>query len=451
MHLGLHRLPSSAVLPDPFAPTLCQSPIMRLYILLFCLSLATSSACAVPARCPSNPTAPGPQAAGDYALDFEQLFKELGEGYVYFDEKKIDWEGVHRRLAPRAREIHDRNAFIGLLEEAIDALHDAHAGLRTNTAHSFRLVPTGADIWADFDGEHAVVSEVRPQSAAARAGIRAGQEILAISGVPVMRAVAEQLEPGASPTARGWALRRLLAGRHDERRSLTLAAGRAPREVAIIDREPSQPAPAAPLQARRLSAQAGYIKVENSLGEDSLVPAFDAALAELASCKALILDLRETPSGGNTGVAEAIMGRFVREPRLYQRYELPGAGFRGRSRLWAQYVTPRGPFTYEGKLIVLVTHWTGSMGEGMAIGLDGMGRGVVVGTAMAGLNGAVYSQTLTKTGIGFNYPAERLFHISGTPRHLWLPPVRVDLRGQDDGNSDPILERALMLLGSPPG
>lgn len=431
---------------------------MRLYMFVFCLGLAAGSACAVPAPCPKSPVAPGPVSAGDYALDFEQLWKELGEGYVYFDEKKLDWDSVHRRLAPRAREVRDRNAFIGLLEDTIDALHDAHAGLRTNTAHSFRLVPTGADIWADFDGERAVVTEVRPHSAAARAGIRAGQEILAIGGVPVARAVAEQLAPdaSASPTARGWALRRLLAGRHDERRSLTIAAGRLPRAVAIIDQEPGKkepgaPAHAAPLQARRLSAQAGYIKVDNSLGDDSLVPAFDAALGELASCPALILDLRETPSGGNTGVAEAIMGRFVREARLYQRYELPGAGFRGRGRLWAQYVTPRGPFTYEGRLIVLVDHWTGSMGEGMAIGLDGMGRAVVVGTAMAGLNGAVYSQTLTKTGIGFNFPAERLFHMNGTPRHLWLPPVRVELRDQDDEGRDAILERALMLLRSPPG
>lgn len=430
---------------------------MRLYVLLFCLGLAAGSACAIPARCPTSPAAPVPPAAGDYVLDFEQLWKELGEGYVYFDEKKLDWEEVHRRLAPRAREVHDRSAFIGLLEDTIDALHDAHAGLRTNTAHSFRLVPTGADIWADFEGERAVVTQVRPQSAAARAGIRAGQEILAIGGVPVARAVAEHLAPGASadPTARGWALRHLLAGRHDERRSLTIA-GRPPRVVAIIDqepgnKEPSTPAHPAPLQARRLSAQAGYIKVDNSLGEDSLVPAFDAALAELASCPALIFDLRATPSGGNTGVAEAIMGRFVREARLYQRYELPGAGFSGRSRLWAQYVTPRGPFTYEGKLIVLVDHWTGSMGEGMAIGLDGMGRATVVGTAMAGLNGAVYSQTLTKTGIGFNFPAERLFHMNGTPRHHWLPPVRVELRGQDDEGRDAILERALMLLRSPPG
>jgi len=421
---------------------------MRRYFLLFCFPLAVGSACFAPARHPATTVSSDPHTTGDYALDFEQLWKEIAEGYAYLDERQIDWEAVHQRLAPRAREIRDRAAFIALLEEAMDQLHDAHASLGTNTAHSFRLVPTGADIWADLEGERAVVIQVRPKSAAARAGVRAGQEILAVAGIPVAHAIAEVLgpRPSSAPAARGWALRRLLAGRHDERRRLTIASVRGPRDLAIIDQEHDQGVRPAPLVARRVSAKVGYIKIQNSLGDDGLVPAFDAALAELRGCPALVLDLRDTPSGGNSGVAEAIMGRFVREARLYQRHELPRAGFAGRSRLWSQYVTPRGPFPYEGRLIVLVDHWTGSMGEGMAIGFDGMERGVVVGTAMAGLNGAVYSQTLAKTGIGFSYPAERLFHIGGTPRHLWLPPVRVDLSGQDDESRDAILERAIALL-----
>lgn len=426
-------------------------------ILLLCLPLAAGSACSVPARCPPTAAAAVSHAqvhtAADYALDLDQLWKELGEGYAYFGERELDWDAVRRRLAPRVREIRDRAAFIALLEDAIDALHDAHASLGTNTAHSFRLVPTGADIWADLDGEHAVVTQVRPRSAAARAGVRAGQEILAIGGVAVARAIDARLGEGlrADQAGRGWALRSLLAGRHDERRRLTIASPGGPREVAIIDVEDSAQAAAEPIASRRISAQVGYIQIRNSLGEDGLVPAFDAALAALASCPALILDLRDTPSGGNTAVAEAIMGRFIQKDRLYQRHELPKAGYKGQSRLFAQYVPPRGPFTYEGRLIVLVDHWTGSMGEGMAIGFDGMERGVVVGTAMAGLNGAVYSQTLAKTGIGFSYPAERLFHVGGTPRHRWLPPVRVDLRGQDDGDRDAILERALALLAARPG
>jgi carboxyl-terminal processing protease len=421
--------------------------VSSLFICIMCITGATGAAGAAPGQRAPAPVVAAPRAASDYVLDFEQLWKELREGYAYAEEKQIDWDSAQKRLAPRARQIAGREAFIGLLEEAMDTLYDAHAGLRTNTAHSFRLVPTGADLWADFTGERAFVTAVRPGSAAARAGLRAGQELLAIAGVPVGRAVAEQLPPAATAAARGWALRRLLAGRHDERRRLTIAAAAGPREVTIADAEHAAPAPL--LSSRRLSPQAGYIRIQNSLGDDGLVAAFDAALAELANSPALILDLRDTPSGGNSSIAEAILGRFVSEPRLYQRHELPGAGYKGRSRLWAQYVTSRGPFTYQGRLVVLVDHWTGSMGEGMAIGVDGMGRGVVVGTAMAGLNGAVYSQTLQKTGIGFSYPAERLFHVNGTPRHLWLPPVRVELRGQDDPGRDAILERALLLLHTP--
>jgi carboxyl-terminal processing protease len=40
--------------------------------------------------------------------------------------------------------------------------------------------------------------------------------------------------------------------------------------------------------------------------------------------------------------------------------------------------------------VVLVGRWTASMGEGMAIGLDAMKRATIVGTRMAGLNGAVF-------------------------------------------------------------
>src|SRR6185369_1671308 len=99
---------------------------------------------------------------------------------------------------------------------------------------------------------------------------------------------------------------------------------------------------------------------------------------------------------------------------------------------------------------VLVDHWTGSMGEGMAVGVDAMARGVVVGTKMASLAGATYTSKLPRTGISFSYPAERLFHIDGTPRHRWAPPVLVDLVGRDEEGRDPILERALELVRLPP-
>jgi len=85
------------------------------------------------------------------------------------------------------------------------------------------------------------------------------------------------------------------------------------------------------------------------------------------------------------------------------------------------------------------------MGEGMAIGLDGMHRGVVVGTPMAGLPGAVDDFKLPCSGLGIAFPTARLLHLDGTPRERWVPPVLGDPHAGDDG----ALQRALEILGRP--
>ena len=181
----------------------------------------------------------------------------------------------------------------------------------------------------------------------------------------------------------------------------------------------------------------GYIRIDN-LGSDATVAEFDAALERLKSTRGLIMDLRATPSGGNTSVAEPIMGRLISRRMPYQK----GAPVRGDG--WTREVSPRGPWTYKAPVVALVGRWTASMGEGIAIGLDGMKRATVVGTRMAGLNGAVFDLQLPHTGIRLNYAAEKLFHVNGTPREDFVPPVLVDLTGEEVG--DPILEAGISTL-----
>lgn len=400
---------------------------------------------------PAAPT-PGAAPAGtpeDNAADARQIWQTLAEEYAYLDDRAAGWPAVLAYHQERARRAASRDAFIAVLEAMIDELYDPHANLGTNTPRSYRLVPSGADLWAEIAGERAIITEVRGGSAAERAGMRAGDEVLAIGGLPTAAAIeARAPRPGSArdPAARGYLLRQLLAGRHDEPRRFTIRGAAGERQVIIAEEPFTQPR--APLEARTLAGGVGYVRIHDTLGDDALVPAFDGAIAQLAGTRALVLDLRDTASGGNTGVAEAILGRFIRAPAPYQRYVLPNAGYQGRARTWVQYVEPRGPSSYDGRLVALVDHWTGSMGEGMAIGLDGMGRATLVGTAMAGLRGATHSDKLGKSGIGFAFPGERLFHVNGTPRERFAPGVLVDPRGQDGPGRDPILDRALSLIAS---
>ena len=94
-------------------------------------------------------------------------------------------------------------------------------------------------------------------------------------------------------------------------------------------------------------------------------------------------------------------------------------------RNWIELVAPRGPFTYTAPVVVLVNHWTGSMGEGMAIGFDAMHRALVVGTPKAHLARAVSDDKLPKTRVDVAYATEQIYYINGTPRQDWLPPVLI--------------------------
>jgi hypothetical protein len=75
---------------------------------------------------------------------------------------------------------------------------------------------------------------------------------------------------------------------------------------------------------------------------------------------------------------------------------------------------------HRGPLTVRVGRWTGSMGEGLAIGFDALGA-KVVGTHMAGLLGAIYDFRLERSGLVIKLPAERLLAVDGTPRERFVP------------------------------
>jgi C-terminal processing protease CtpA/Prc len=379
-----------------------------------------------------------------FTQDFDHLWTQLRDGYAYFDRKETDWGRVREFYRPRAREVKTKREFVAFLERVLEELYDPHTHLKVNTAGSPRLVPTGLDVWAEWRDGRAFVTQLREGFSAEQAGLRVGMEIVSINGRPVEAAVNGRLGVAlrrADAAARGWALRALLAGTRDTRRVVEARrAGGATAAFRLdlpghrtVDNFRGGPR----VEWKVLRGAFGYIKV-NDLGSDETVAGFDAALEQVRATRGLILDLRATQSGGNTSVAEPIMGRLITRRAPYQR------GVPARGAAWTREVSPRGDWAYVAPVVVLVGRWTASMGEGMAVGLDGMGRATVVGTRMAGLNGAVFDLQLPNTGVRLNYAAEKLFHLNGTPREEFVPPVLVKLSGA--GRGDVILAEGVRAL-----
>jgi C-terminal processing protease CtpA/Prc len=384
-----------------------------------------------------------------YEEDFDYLWQSFADDYAYFDQKQTDWNKVREIYRPQLSAVKTRNDFVILLESALEELYDFHTHLNTSTASSPRLVPSGADIWAEWITERAIITEIKLESGADDAGLRVGMEIVSINGVAVAAAVSRRAGKSVrvrDKAVKDWALRTLLAGRHNENRSIEVISERE-RKVFVLEPD-SGGAEARPrLSFRRLEKDVGYIRINNSLGDSELVRQFGLALNALRNTRGLILDLRDTPGGGNTTVARGIMGRFTTRDLPYQKHSSPAEERQyGIRRSWIELVSPGKDFAYPAPVVVLVNHWTGSMGEGIAIGMDGMKRATIVGTEMARLAGATLGIRLPHTGIGVTFPIEKLFHVNGTPRERFVPPVYVDLLKEGNRQGDAVMTRGLVVL-----
>jgi carboxyl-terminal processing protease len=380
------------------------------------------------------------------AADIDWLIGQVETRYAYLPVRHLDLAKMRALYVPLARAADSHDAMVHVVEHVVAELHDDHVTLGTNTPSSPQLIPTGAELWAEMRHGRAVIVEVRTDSPAAKAGLRAGDRIVSINGVPADQAV-EKAKPQAlnAPDAEAlnFTLRMLLAGTHDAERRLVVAAGGNDRLVSL---RPFVPPDAGQLVTWRwLDPATGYIRIENSLGDSDTVAAFDAALKSLEKAKSLVFDLRNTPSGGNTEVAEPLMGRFFSKTAAYQRVFEPGAGKQFPKDSWLKTLEPRAPLV-TAKLVVLVNHWTGSMGEGMAIGFDALGRAQIVGTPMARLCGGTEPVELPNTGIPVHLPTYLLYHVNGTPREAFVPSINVDLAAAAKGASDPVLARAIEAL-----
>jgi C-terminal processing protease CtpA/Prc len=383
-----------------------------------------------------------------YKEDFIFFWQTINDNYCYFEKKQIDWGKLKEGYSRQVDTLTSRESFISILEKAIYELYDHHCSLKTRNYLSRRLVPTSADLWASFESGRPLIEEVRKGFGAEKAGIIAGMEVIAVNGVAVNEAIKLFLPQTVNTESKSFALRLALAGDHVTPRKITLKKGNAlvdfyPDRDGLMLEDVRYPAK---VESKEFG-QIGYIKINNFLFENDLIPFFDSVLNGLLQKKALIIDMRETPSGGNTTVARAILSRFISKEQFYQKHELYAEEkLSGVKRSWEEIVSPRG-ITYSGPLVILADHWTGSISEGIVIAFDGMKRATVIGTALARLNGAVETAEMPNTRIGFNFATERLYHVNGLPRELYRPAIEVDVTGQKYGEGgDLILNRALGFL-----
>jgi len=367
-----------------------------------------------------------------FRADARAIEPLVNRAYAYLDRFDGGVMPVSARLRAEAERVTDRRSLLLYAERALLALADHHAITGASFADSWAIVPSYADLWIERSGDSYLIEAVRDGSPAQQAGVKAGDRLVSVGGFATQTAVDWfwrdlGLEP--APGRAAFAARILAAGRRGPPRRMTIQTGASPPRALELPSLYAAPRAARPAVSADERGDALVVRIHDSLGDPATVAAFDAAMAPARPGQRVVIDLRDTPSGGNSNVARAILGWFVDRPTPFQIHSLPiEQRETGIARQWIEQVLPRAGKRHAGPVTVWVGRWTGSMGEGLAIAFDAIGARVT-GNRMAGLLGAIHDHRLEHSGLIIKLPTERLMHVNGTSREAFVPRRRArDIR-----------------------
>jgi C-terminal processing protease CtpA/Prc len=374
----------------------------------------------------------------DKRLDtLADLWRKLSDIYPALEYKGISGHAWIEPAIERVRQAHNDDEFYGILLELMASLKDTHTRIASYPGQPVLQRPPV--FLNQVDGQVAVIK------ADPGTDLSPGDVIAAIDGKPAAECLATLMKRVCNSTDRGRireACGQLLLGPPGSTVAITVrGSGSTAREVTL--RRESKPGfwSEAVFSSRRISDSLGYIRISGWGGKD-LAPQFDQALSEFKSCKGLIIDVRGN-GGGSDQLADEVNGRLTDHPVVssidFWRQE--GTDQYRRTVGWVQ---PRGPWTYPGRVAVLIDEGCASACEHFVSGIEAMRRVLLVGRPTNGAGGGPTMVTLidgTKVvisrALGMRVNGV-VFEGHGIPPHIIASPSLDDLRQ----NRDPALEQA---------
>jgi len=373
------------------------------------------------------------QPAGDYTQmtwnkAFDALHAQFSAAYAFTEWKGIDWEAMKAVTRPKivqAEADGDEIAFVTALREYIFFLPDGHVSmsggeivdlLTTKNQCSFGMAIMGLD-----DGR-VVTYVVTDGGPAAEAGIEVGDEIIAWDGLPLAEALTAQsilwtysLNPPATNEHRLLKQYQMLVIRPEGSQSavtfrkdggggdqtVTLMAtddgGEILKKSSLWKKVDIDNL----VHYRLLPSGYGYLflgalvdVVAYQEGLDPLTPIYDKFKEAIQfftdhDVPGIIVDLRAN-MGGSDSLAAELSGFFYQAPAFYE-YQNFYNDITGKfenillddeneiiGRNVALNISPQTPH-YEGPVIVIVNPLTISSGEGVAMAIQNLPQGQVLG------------------------------------------------------------------------
>ncbi len=311
--------------------------------------------------------------------------------YPFTDLNKIDWAALRAKLIPASKTAQTPADCERIIRDFGNAIPDGHVNFGLPALRDEYAGSLGLSLNPTTDGK-VVVTAIRPDSPADKAGIKRGAVLTQWDGKPIdeaLRNVVLQSANASTPHALlNIRLSLLQRGKLGSTAQVTFQnPGAQPTTATITRVEPQRiTLPGTTLNAKdnKLPSGIGYIRI-NAFSNGALLGSFDKIVDQLVkeNVPGIIIDVRSNP-GGFSQLSDAMASRFFDQAFVIGRQFSPD----GRL-VYQMRVDPREP-TYKGLVAILVDVNTSSAGDLFAYTFKLGKRALIVGnTPSGGLAGTV--------------------------------------------------------------
>jgi carboxyl-terminal processing protease len=324
---------------------------------------------------------------------FEKVWNTINERHYDKTFGGIDWAKVREVYAPKAAAAKTRPEFHNVLRQMLAELKLSHFGIypKNSDIQAARKMSGTIGVELKMLAGVPVISRVDAGSPAAVAGLKPGQVVRKIDGIPYTDVltqldatfVTRKFTTGIQNVQRERTLLGMINGKagttlkidvlDENDKVLSLEVARKNFEGEMSQPLGSFPAQEVIFESKRLPSGIAYIRFNMWIIPQ--VQKIRQAIKDLGDAKGLIIDLRGNP-GGIGGMAPGFAGMLVKE-----KTSLGTMNFRDSEQKFVVY-PQENPFL--GKVVILEDYGSTSTSEVFTSGMQEIGRAKVVGETSAG-------------------------------------------------------------------